>query len=283
MMSTGTYLDRILPRTSEDLEARRSSLPIADIRSRTADSPPPLDFVDGLSEDRLHLIAEVKRASPSRGDLAPNLDPRSLARTYADNGASAISVLTDNPFFKGSLDDLRTVKDEVAADGIPVLRKDFVIDPYQVYESRLGGADALLLIAACLTDGQLEELLGVTRELGLKALVEVHDEAELFRVEHLKPDLVGINNRDLRTFETDLETTRTLAPKVPPWTRVVSESGIHTREDARSMRAAGASAVLVGEALITADDTAALVRELASIGDASLGSIVMEYGAPEPE
>jgi indole-3-glycerol phosphate synthase len=282
-MSTGTYLDRILPRTSEDLQARRSASPEADLRSRAADSPRPLDFVAALGDNRLHLIAEVKRASPSKGDLAPDLDPRRLARTYVDNGASAISVLTDTPFFKGSLDDLRAVKDETVADGIPVLRKDFIVDPYQVYEARLWGADALLLITACLTDTQLEELQGLARELGLAALVEVHDEAELFRVEDLKPDLVGINNRDLHTFETDLATTHGLAPRVPFRTKVVSESGIHTRGDARLMRAAGADAVLVGEALITSNDTAALVRELSSIGDPSLSSIVMEHGAPDPE
>lgn len=282
-MTTRTYLDRILPRTTEDLAVRRADVSDAEIRSRALDSPEPTDFVAALGDNRLHLIAEVKRASPSKGDLAPDLDPRTLARTYADNGASAISVLTDTPFFKGSLEDLRTVKDEVVGDGIPVLRKDFIVDPYQVYEARLWGADAFLLIAACLTDEQLAELHGLARELGMAALVEVHDEEELFRVEEIKPNLVGINNRDLRTFETDPATTHGLAPRVPFLSRVVSESGIRTREDARLMRAAGADAVLVGEALIVADDTAAVVRELSSIGDPSLSTIVMEYGPPDPE
>ncbi|MDP7619483.1 MAG: indole-3-glycerol phosphate synthase TrpC [Dehalococcoidia bacterium] len=282
-MITRTYLDRILPRTTEDLAVRRADVPDAEIRSRALDSPEPTDFGVALGDNRLHLIAEVKRASPSKGDLAPNLNPLTLARTYADNGASAISVLTDTPFFKGSLEDLRTVKDEVVADGIPVLRKDFIVDPYQVYEARLWGADAFLLIAACLTDEQLAELHGLGRELRMAALVEVHDEEELFRVEEIKPNLVGINNRDLRTFETDPATTHGLAPRVPFLSKVVSESGIHTREDARLMRAAGADAVLVGEALIVADDTAAAVRELSSVGDPSLSTIVMEYGPPDPE
>ena len=283
VVATGTYLDRILPRTAEDIEARRSAVPEPELRSRTADTPAPLDFAACLADNRLHLIAEVKRASPSKGDLDPGLDPRALSRTYADNGASAISVLTDTPFFKGSLEDLRAVKDEVGPQGIPVLRKDFVVDPYQVVEARLWGADAFLLIAACLSDERLAELHGLGQELGLAVLVEVHNEEELFRVEGIKPTLVGINNRDLRTFETDPATTHGLAPRVPFMSKVVSESGIHTREDARLMRAAGADAILVGEALIVAADTAALVRDLASIGDPSLSSIVMEYGPPEPD
>ena len=280
---TGTYLDRILPRTAEDVEARRSVLPEAELRSRAADAPAPLDFAACLGENRLHLIAEVKRASPSKGDLDPGLDPRALARVYAENGASAVSVLTDGPFFKGSLEDLRAAKDEVGPLGIPVLRKDFVVDPYQVFEARAWGADAFLLIAACLSDERLAELHALGRELGLAALVEVHNEEELYRVEGIKPGLVGINNRDLRTFETDPATTHGLAPRVPFLSKVVSESGIHTREDARLMRAAGADAVLVGEALIVAEDTAVLVRELSSIGDPSLSSIVMEHGPPELE
>ncbi len=282
-MATGTYLDRILPRTAQDLDARRTEVPESELRSRATDTPEPLDFVASLGDNRLHLIAEVKRASPSRGDLDSGLDPRALARIYGDNGASAVSVLTDTPFFKGSLDDLRAVKDEVGAQGIPVLRKDFIIDPYQVFEARLWGADAFLLIAACLSDERLAELHAIGQELRMSVLVEVHNEEELYRVEGVKPNLVGINNRDLRTFDVDPGTTHGLAPRVPFMSKVVSESGIHTREDARLMRAAGADAILVGEALIVAEDTAALVRDLSSIGDPSLSSIVMEHGPPELE
>jgi indole-3-glycerol phosphate synthase len=264
-MSTGTYLDRILPRTREDLEARRAALPLVEAQARLADTPPPLDFVGALSEDRLHLIAEVKRASPSKGPLAPDLDVRRIARTYVDNGATCISVLTDAPFFQGSLDDLAAVREETRANGAPILRKDFVIDPYQVYEARLYGADAVLLIAVCLTDAQLIELQGLAQSLGMAALVEVHDEEELFRALEARPQLIGINNRDLRTFVTDLATTHGLAPRIPERVRVVAESGVFTQADAQSMRAAGVDAILVGEALITAEDTAAKVRELSSV------------------
>lgn len=277
-MTTGTYLDRILPRTREDLEARKAVLPLTELQARLADALPPKDFVGALAEDRLHLVAEVKRASPSRGDLAPDLDPRKLARTYVDNGASALSVLTDAPFFQGSLDDLAAVHEATASTGTPILRKDFIIDPYQIYEARLWGADAVLLITVCLSDTELGEMQDLAQSLGMAALIEVHDEEELFRALEVRPLLIGVNNRDLRTFVTDLTTTHGLAPRVPQRARVISESGIHSREDARSMRAAGVDAILVGEALITASDTAAKVQELSSIHD----SRIIGFEAPVP-
>ena len=264
-MTTGTYLDKILPRTREDLDDRISSQPLNEVKARAKDAEETRDFYDAFAEDRLHLIAEVKRASPSKGDLAPDIDAAELARVYIDNGASALSVLTDRPFFKGSLDDLKAVREVSAESGTPILRKDFVIDEYMIYEARVWGADAILLLVISLSDGQLQDYQGLANELGMAALIETHDELELYRAIDIKPRLVGINNRDLRTFETDLATTHGLAPRIGGSTRVVAESGISSTEDARSMRAAGADAILVGEALITADDTAAMVQELSSI------------------
>ena len=264
-MTTGTYLDKILPQTREDLDVRIAAQPLKEVRTRVRDLEEARDFVGALSEDRLHLIAEVKRASPSRGDLAPDIDAANLARIYIENGASAISVLTDTPFFKGSLDDLKAVRAVSAQSGAPVLRKDFVIDEYQIYEARLWGADAILLLVVGLSDSQLEDYQGMANELGMAALIETHDELELYRALEIKPRLIGINNRDLRTFATDLATTHGLAPRIGQSSRVVAESGISSADDARSMRAAGADAILVGEALITADDTPAKARELSSI------------------
>ena len=264
-MTTGTYLDKILPQTREDLTDRMSSQPLAEIKAQARDAGETRDFVGALAEDRLHLIAEVKRASPSKGDLAADLDAAHLARVYIDNGASALSVLTDRPFFKGSLDDLRDVRHVTAASGTPVLRKDFVIDEYMVYEARVWGADAILLLVIGLSDGQLQDYQGLAADLGMAALIETHDELELYRALDIKPRLIGINNRDLRTFETDLLTTHGLAPRIGASARVVAESGISTTEDARSMRSAGADAILVGESLITAQNTAHKTQELSGI------------------
>ena len=264
-MTTGTYLDKILPQTREDLDVRMSAQPLKEVKARVRDLEETRDFVGALSEDRLHLIAEVKRASPSKGDLAPDIDAADLARVYIENGASAISVLTDMPFFKGSLDDLKAVRDVSAESGTPILRKDFVIDEYMIYEARLWGADAILLLVVGLSDAQLEDYQGMANELGMAALIETHDEFELYRALEFKPRLIGINNRDLRTFVTDLSTAHGLAPRIGLSSRVVAESGISTIDDARSMRAAGADAILVGEALITAEDTPSKTGELSSL------------------
>ena len=277
-MTTGTYLDKILPQTRDDLDARIAAQPLKEVRARVRDLEEARDFVGGLSEDRLHLIAEVKRASPSKGDLAPDIDAADLARIYIENGASAISVLTDAPFFKGSLDDLQAIRGVSAESRTPILRKDFVIDEYQIYESRLWGADAILLLVVGLSDSQLEDYQGMANGLGMAALIETHDELELYRALEIKPRLIGINNRDLRTFVTDLATTHGLAPRVGQSSRVVAESGISSADDARSMRAAGADAILVGEALITANDTPAKARELSSISTSRLTG--METNVP---
>ena len=176
-MTPGTYLDRILPQTRADLEARKAALPLAEVQARLSRQvgAPALDFVRALAEDRLHLIAEVKRASPSKGDFVQELDVRVLARIYVENGASALSVLTDAPFFRGSLADLAAAREVTGPAGVPILRKDFIVDPYQVFESRLWGADAILLIVACLSDAALRELQGLADSLGMAALVEVHN------------------------------------------------------------------------------------------------------------
>ena len=204
----------------------------------------------------------MKRASPARGLLRADLDPAALASSYADNGAAAVSVLTNKDHFQGSIEDLEAVHGAVNPRGIPVLRKEFVFDPYQVYEARAHGADAVLLIVAMLDPGLLGELRSLTQELWMQSLIEVHDEAQLEQALAVDAEIIGINNRDLRTFKTDLEVTERLAPAVPAGKIVVSESGVSSRENIDRVRAAGAHAVLVGEALVTAADPGARLRGL---------------------
>ena len=259
-VATDTVLDRILDRKVEELAVRRDRLPEADMRARAEDTPfDPRDMLAALRGETLSLIAEVKRASPSKGMLTRDFAPVMTAATYAHNGAAAISVLTDEDFFQGSLEYLRAIRRAVA---VPLLRKDFVIDPYQVYEGRAAGADAILLIVAALSDAQLADLHAQTVELGMAALVEVHQEWEMERALLLGADLIGINNRDLKTFHVDLATTGRLAGMVDDDVILVAESGIHTAADARDMECLGASAILVGESLMKAADTVALTREL---------------------
>jgi indole-3-glycerol phosphate synthase len=264
-------------------------LPLHAVQRRIAAAPPPRDFVAALRRaPGVALIGEVKRASPSKGLLCADFDPLRLAAMYVANGAAAISVLTDEKFFQGSLDYLAQIRRENLSlgpspkrrgghtspfprreggqgvrSGPPLLRKDFIVDPYQVYEARAAGADALLLIAAALPNGDLADLLDLTHDLGMAALVEVHDADELARVLPLKPRLVGVNNRDLRTFRVDLNTCLALRPLLPADVCLVAESGIHTRADVARLAAAGVDAMLVGEALVVAPDVAAKVRELA--------------------
>ncbi len=259
------WLARIVAHQREEVARRQQIVPLAELRARCADSPPPLDFLAALRGPGVSLIAEIKRASPSRGLLCPEFDPLHLALTYAQNGAAAISILTEERFFQGSLEYLSNVKAALRRErlAVPLLRKDFILTPYQVYEARAWGGDALLLIAAALDEATLAELLALAGELGLAALVEVHSEEELGRVLPLKPHLIGINNRDLSTFQVNLETTCRLRPLVPAGTVVVSESGIRHRQDVERLGAVGVEAVLVGEALVTAADVGQKVRELA--------------------
>jgi indole-3-glycerol phosphate synthase len=289
-VDTGSFLDRIMEHKRVEVARQKLKIPLAQLEVQLAGAPPPRDFGAALRQPgHVALIAEVKKASPSKGVLIERFDPLALARTYAMNGAAAISVLTDARFFQGSLkylEGIRTIEMKIEDRGSriersildprssildpripPLLRKDFIFDPYQVYEARAYGADALLLIVAALDDPALAALLALTHELGMQALVEVHDEAELKRALAAGATIVGVNNRDLRTFVTTLETTARLAARLPVDGRpiLVSESGIATPADVARVREWGADAVLVGEGLVTAPDIAARVRELAGV------------------
>lgn len=244
-----------------ELAERRRAVPRAVLERAVAAMPPARDFERALAPAarRVRLVAEVKQASPSRGVLAADLDPVALARAYAAAGADAISVLTDEKYFQGSLALLRAVR---AAVDTPLLRKDFTLDDYQLWEARAAGADAVLLIVAILDPRRLRDLHAAAKGLGLAALVECHTAAEIDVAAAAGARLLGINNRDLRTFATSIETTVALMPHVPPGTIVVSESGFVAAEQVRRVAAAGAHAVLVGEGLVRADNVAAKVREL---------------------
>ncbi len=260
---TGTILDRIVDHKRIELAECKQARPLEVLEAEACAVLPPRDAVAALRAPGVSLIAEVKRASPSKGLLHPNLDPAGLARTYADGGAAAISVLTDQQFFRGSLEDLRLVREAV---DVPVLRKDFCIEPYQVYEARAAGADLVLLIVAVLSDRDLVTLYRLVRELDMAALIEVHDEGELARALAVRPRIVGINNRDLHTFTVDLETTARLRPQVPDGVVLVSESGVHTPADVERLAALGVDAMLVGESLVRAQDVGAHVRGLVNAG-----------------
>lgn len=251
----------IVTRKRAAVLARRTAVPRSALEARAAGLPAPRSLAAALTPaapGRVRLLAELKRASPVAGVLARGFDPIPLASRYVAAGAAALSVLTD-PHFQGSLTDLETVR---AAVDCPVLEKDFVLDEYQVWEARATGADAVLLIVAILERARLTDLFQAAKELGLSALVEVHDEAELEVAAALGAGLIGINNRDLTTFRTDLATTERLLPRAPAGARLVSESGIATRADVLRVGTAGAHAILVGEALSRSGDPAAKIREL---------------------
>ncbi|MHB1293916.1 MAG: indole-3-glycerol phosphate synthase TrpC [Anaerolineae bacterium] len=258
----GAFLTRILADTRATLAARKARRSLDALRAEAEAAPPPRDLAAALRVPGVSVIAEIKRASPSHGALNLALDPAALACIYARAGAVAISVLTEETHFGGSLTDLSAVRaaQDAAGHQCPILRKDFVLDAYQLYEARAAGADAVLLIAAALADADLADLLQGARALGLTPLVEVHNEAELHRVLPLNPPVVGINHRDLRTFQVDLGLTHQLRPLVPAGTLLVAESGIRTPEDLRTLAAEGVDAVLVGEALVRAPHPAALLR-----------------------
>jgi len=255
-------LEQIVADNVRELEARRRALPLEEVRKMALEQAPPLDFASALRGESISLIAEVKKASPSRGVIRPDFDPVEIAKTYAGNGASAISVLTEPRYFQGSLGYLREIKNALGDRNLPLLRKDFICDPYQVYEARAYGADSLLLIVAVLTGEKLRELLGLSHGLGMKCLVEVHNEAEVGVALDSGAEIIGINNRNLKTFNVDLVTTEQLRPLIPPDKIVVSESGIKTRGDMERMKRLNVDAVLIGEALTSAPDIAAKMREL---------------------
>jgi indole-3-glycerol phosphate synthase len=263
-IQTGTFLDRIVARTLSDLPARKSATPIAELERRAAVLPTPLSFDAALRSASPGIIAEIKRASPSKGPIAEGIDAATVARDYLDGGASAISVLTDEPFFGGCLADLEVVSAIADAHMThrPVLRKDFLVDRYQVVEARVAGADAVLLIVSLLAGALLRDMLNDVHALEMQALVEVHDEAELDRAVESGARVIGINNRDLKTFTVDLATTERLAPLAPAGCTIVAESGIHSRQDVRRLTAGGAHALLIGESLMLATDRRAAMERL---------------------
>lgn len=256
-------LPKILARKAEEIAERSARLSLRELRHQTQNLPPPRPFLSHLertiARGRPAVIAEIKRASPSKGLLRDPFRPADIARSYAAAGACCLSVLTDRDFFQGSEDYLKEAR---AACELPVLRKDFIIDPYQVYEARLIGADCILLIVAALDDARLLELERLAVDLDLDVLVEVHDAEELQRALAIGATLIGVNNRNLRTFETRLDTTLDLLPRIPAGHTVVTESGIHTPADVALMREHGIHAFLVGEAFMRAPDPGAKLAEL---------------------
>ena len=254
-------LDEIVAAKRVEVAESKSKVSLADLETSASGQPRPLNLSGALLGGGVRLIAEVKKASPSRGLLAPDFDHLKLAETYAGNGAAAISCLTD-PRFQGELAHLRQIKETGVSQRAPVLRKDFIFDPYQIVETRAAGADALLLIVAILEPDQLKELLDAAQAYWMQCLVEVHDEGELETAVDAGAEIIGINNRDLRTFTTDLAVTERLAPLVPKGRQIVSESGIFTREHLRQLDRHKVNAALVGEALVTAPDVGEKVREL---------------------
>ncbi len=260
-VKTDTFLDKILAHKVEEVAECKQRTPLAAVRTMIAQAVPPRDFAAALRRDTVALIAEVKKASPSKGVLIEEFDPVRIGQTYAENGAAAISVLTDERFFQGSVRYLKAVREAVR---VPVLCKEFVIDPYQVYEARAFNADAVLLIVAALSDTQLVDLYGLIVEQGMTPLVEVHNENELERALKANVKVLGINNRDLKTFHVDLDITVRLAKLVPDEITLVAESGISSAEDVYRMGQLGAHAVLIGESLVKSADMAAGVRAYSS-------------------
>jgi indole-3-glycerol phosphate synthase len=254
------FLDKIVAEKLREVELRQKAFPLPKLRAAIMERPAPLDLAAAISGDSLRLIAEVKRASPSRGVIRADLDPVKLASTYAQCGAAAISVLTESRYFGGSREDLESIKRTLP--DIPLLRKDFILKPYQIFESCAWGADAVLLIVAILDDTELEELLSLSHALGMQCLVEVHNRNELERALASDARIIGINNRDLDTMKVNINTTGQLRPAIPRGRIVVSESGIGGRDEVEKLKEWRVNAILVGKALVTADDVAAKIKEL---------------------
>jgi indole-3-glycerol phosphate synthase len=255
-------LDEIVENSRSELELRKRKMPLEKIRKVALDKPLPVDLEAALNKDRIGIIAEVKKASPSRGVICRNLNPVDLAKTYADNRALAISILTENKHFQGSLEYLQEIDRSLGRIRPPLLRKDFIFDPYQIYESRAYGADALLLIVAILKFAELEELIDLSHRLHVKCLVEAHTDDEVNLAVKCGARIIGINNRDLHTFKVDLNTTARLRPLIPEDRIVVSESGIKTRNDMEKLKSWHVNAALIGESLIASNDITSKMREL---------------------
>lgn len=255
-----TILDRIVASTRQSVARAKATVPPAELQELLAEAPPPRDFHAALTAGwEVRLIAEVKRASPSAGLIREDFDPVEIAATYQANGAACISVLTDEPFFQGHLDYLRKIRAEV---DLPLLRKDFIVDSYQLLEARQAGADCVLLIAECLTPSELKRLHDEAEGLGMQTLIELYDVENLDAVLETGTRLVGVNNRDLRTFETDLNHTLRLRELIPTDRLVVGESGIRSSSDVATLGRAGIKAILVGESLMRQPDIGLAVRNL---------------------
>jgi indole-3-glycerol phosphate synthase len=254
-----TILDQIVAVKHAEVASMKRCTSLSELKRMTEDLPPPRDFRTAISGRNGRIIAEIKRRSPSKGSLTTDFDPVQIALIYEENGAAALSVLTDKEFFAGEKRYLNDIKEKVS---LPLLRKDFIIDPSQIYETRLIGGDALLLIAGILEARQLADYLVLTEEMGLSALVEIHDRKDLDKALAAGAAIIGLNNRNLKTFVTDLQTSRELIPHIPEGRMVVSESGIRTRSDIEDLMAVGIHAFLVGETLIKAKDRGEKLREL---------------------
>ena len=265
MKKTGTVLDRILEKKQGEIQRLKAENDIDGLKRKAEQAPKAKDFIAALRDcPHTAVIAEIKKASPSLGPIRPDLDVAALAKDYRDGGASAISVLTDEPFFGGCIDDLKTASQ---AAGIPVLRKDFIVEPIQIYQARAAGADAVLLIVAALETEQLKDLYQTVLDLGMTPLVEVHNRDELDIALSLNPRLLGINNRDLKTLSVSLDTCLNLRPMVPADTLVVGESGVKTVDDMDRLIAGGMNAFLIGTSLMKADDPKTALRNLCRAGE----------------
>ena len=259
-----TILERILETKRGELEESRKARPLEEVVSAASQAPPARSLEAAVRQEGLRIVAEVKKASPSRGIIREDFDPLAIAGAYAAGGAAAISVLTDSEYFQGSLEYLAAIRETV---DVPLLRKDFIIDTYQVFEARAAGADAILLILAALSDQEAGPLASAAAGLGMDVLWEVHDLEEMRRVEAFSPRVIGINNRDLNTFEVSLDITKNLLPEVPGAAAVISESGFSRREEIEMMAGWGVDGFLIGEGLMRADDPGAALGGLLGIGD----------------
>lgn len=253
------YLSKIIDYKKQELEHQKRRVSLKDVRAQAEDAAPARDFLRALNGSDIRIISEIKKASPSAGIICPNFDPVRIAADYEENGAVAISVLTDEHFFQGRLSYLREIKKAVK---LPLLRKDFTLDAYHIYEARGAEADAVLLIAAVLEDAQLKDYSALANDLGMAALLEVHNEAEMKRASKLGAALVGINNRDLKTFQVDLKTSERLSKLAPSGTVLVSESGISTASDIQQLLESRISCFLIGESLLKHSSPGAKLKEL---------------------